>query len=57
MITKKTITFTMDIEIIDELREISKDEDLKLSAIAQKLFLDWLVLRDKHDIYDKKRTR
>ena len=44
---KKTITFTLDEEIVDELKEIKNDEQLNLSAIAQKLFIEWLVLRHR----------
>ena len=51
MITKKTITFTIDQKIVDELKGIAKDEQLNMSAIAQKLFLEWLVVRNNHGMY------
>jgi post-segregation antitoxin (ccd killing protein) len=47
MKTKKTITFTLDIDLIDELKDIAKDEQLNMSAIAQMLFIEWLVTRNK----------
>lgn len=47
MKTKKTITFTLNTEIVEELKEIAKDEQLNMSAIAQKLFIEWLVTRGK----------
>lgn len=47
MKTKKTITFTLDIDLIDELKDIAKDEQLNMSAIAQVLFIKWLVTRGK----------
>jgi hypothetical protein len=42
MKTKKTMTVTMDIEIIDELKGIAKNEQLNLSATAQRLWIEWL---------------
>ena len=47
MRTKKTITFTLNEEIVDEIKEIAEDEQLNMSAIAQKLFINWLVTRNK----------
>jgi hypothetical protein len=44
---KKTITFTICEEIVEELKAIRKDEQLNMSAIAQKLFIEWLVTRNK----------
>ena len=47
MVNKKTITFTMNIELVEEIKDIAKDEQLNMSAIAQKLFIEWLVARDE----------
>jgi len=47
MITKKTITFTLNTEIVEEIKEIAKDEQLNMSAIAQMLFIEWLCTREK----------
>ncbi len=47
MVTKKTITFTLDIDLIEEIKEIAKDEKLNMSAIAQMLFIEWLVTKYK----------
>lgn len=44
---KKTITFTMEEEVIEELKEIRLDDQLNLSAIAELLFVEWLSMRDR----------
>jgi|AntAceMinimDraft_6_1070360.scaffolds.fasta_scaffold312637_2 hypothetical protein len=43
---KKTITFTISEEIIDELKEIREETQLNLSATAEKLFIKWLSERE-----------
>ena len=47
MVTKKTITFTINTEVVEEIKEIAKDEKLNMSAIAQMLFIEWLCTRNK----------
>lgn len=47
MVTKKTITFTINSEIVEELKAIRESEGTNLSYIAQELFVEWLCIRNK----------
>ena len=46
MKTKKTITFTMCIDLIDRLKQLNRDEGLNMSYTAEQLFIEWLKERD-----------
>ena len=46
MKTKKTITFTMNIDLIDRLKQLNRDEGLNMSYTAEQLFIEWLKERD-----------
>jgi len=43
---KKTISFTFEEEMIDELKDISEEENINLSGVARDLFREWIITRE-----------
>jgi predicted DNA-binding protein len=42
---KKTISFTLEEEMIEDLKSISEEENINLSSLVRELFESWLEER------------